>query len=646
MTRAAYGTWPSPIDAELVATASTRYGSLRSGGGALYWLEARPLERGRSALVRHDQDGRKELTPAPFDVRSRVYEYGGGAFCVGETELYFVNSADQNIHAVPLAAAAAAPATPRAITHSPPDERFGDLIWDGSAVLAVRERHGAEPSAGAARERAAREGATARANEPVHDLVRVDVASGEVRVLHSGHDFYAAPTPAAHGRLAFLAWDHPNMPWDGTQLLVADYVYGRAHNATVVAGGAAESIAQPAWCGERLLFVSDAGGYWNLHAYDQSGVYPVLAEEAEHAGPAWQLGDSHYVVISARHAAVRRVQHGVQSLAVVDLERGLASPLHDDCSSYSALAHTANGVAFLAGAPDRPSRVVELGLRDRNLGVIDGPASAPVPADVVSAPETITFPSGRGEAHAFFYPPRNGSRQGLAGELPPLVVTTHGGPTSSASADLSWRVQFYTSRGWAVADVNYRGSTGYGRAYREQLNGAWGVADVEDCAACVRHLAAEGRVDANRVAIRGGSAGGYTTLAALAFTDVFRVGASHYGVGDLAALDRDTHKFESRYVGTLTGGGDAIDERSPLRHAARLNCPVIFLQGADDKVVPPSQAEAMRDALAAKGIAVEHLLFRSEGHGFRQAKNIRRAVEAEHAFFGKVLGIATGENAA
>ena len=641
MRRAAYGTWPSPINAELVATASTRYGNLRAGDGALYWLEGRPLEGGRSALVRHDRAGRSEMTPAPFDARSRVYEYGGGAFCVGAKEIYFVDNAEQNIHAVPLGDDAARPGKPRAVTRSGPHERFGDLVWDGSAVLAVRETHGAraDPSTGE------REGPAPRMREPVHDLVRVDVASGEVRVLHRGHDFYAAPTPAAHGRLAFLVWDHPNMPWDGTQLLVAEYQNGRARNATVVAGGAAESIAQPAWCGERLLFVSDAGGYWNLHAYDETGVYPVLAEEAEHAGPAWQLGDSHYVVIGAGHAVVRRVQRGVPSLAVVDLERGLASPLHDGCSSYSALARTGSGVAFLAGAPDRPPRVVELHLRSRELAVIDGPAEPPVPADVVSAPETITFPSGQGEAHAFFYPPRNGSRQGLAGELPPLLVTTHGGPTSSASADLSWRVQFYTSRGWAVADVNYRGSTGYGRAYREQLNGAWGVADVEDCAACVRYLAAEGRVDANRVAIRGGSAGGYTTLAALAFTNVFRVGASHYGIGDLAALDRDTHKFESRYVGTLTGGGDAIEARSPLRHAARLDCPVIFLQGADDKVVPPGQAEAMRDALAAKGIAVEHLLFAGEGHGFRQAKNIRRAVEAEHAFFQKVFGIASGDRA-
>lgn len=628
MTRHAYGTWPSPINAALVATASIGYGNLRAAAGALFWLEARPFERGRSTLVRHDAGGRCELTPGAFDVRSRVYEYGGGAFCIGAGQAYFVNNRDQNIWAVPLPAGAAAAtpeAAPRAVTQSATDERFGDLAWDGEAVLAVRETHAGDA-------------------EPQHDLVRIHVASGEVRTLHRGHDFYAAPTPAPHGRLAFLVWDHPNMPWDGSQLVVADYANGGIRNATVIAGGAAESVVQPQWCGERLLFVTDAGGYWNLHASDASGVAAVLPEAAEHAGPAWQLGASYYAVAGPRHAVVRRVEDGVQSLVIVDLEQRLASPLHDSCASYADLVRTERGIAFVAGASQRPRRVVELDLRSRELTAIDGPEASPAPADVISAPTPIIFATGDGaEAHAFFYAPRNGALRGLEGELPPLLVTTHGGPTSSASADLSWRVQFYTSRGWAVADVNYRGSTGYGRVYRARLNGAWGVADVEDCVACVRHLAAEGRVDANRVAIRGSSAGGYTTLAALAFTDVFKAGASHYGIGDLAALDRDTHKFESRYVGTLTGGGEAVQARSPIRHVERLNCPVIFLQGANDQIVPPNQAEAMRDVLAAKGIAVEHLLFDGEGHGFRQAKNIERAMAAEHAFFQKVFGL--GRNA-
>ena len=631
MRRQAYGTWPSPIDAAVVASASVRYGNLRADGGALFWLEARPQEGGRATLMRcasgsrHRAGGRVELTPGAFDVRSRVYEYGGGAFCVGGGCAYFVDNRDQNIHAVALRG----PPNPRVVTASPAWERYGDLMWDGEAILAVRES--GTPVAGA---------------EPAHDLVRVDAASGQVRVLHCGHDFYAAPRPSTDGRLAFLVWDHPNMPWDGTQLIVADYRGGTLANATVVAGGVAESVVQPEWCGDKLVFASDVGGYWNLHAYDASGVYRLLDDDAEYGDPAWELGASHYAPVSRGHAVARRVADGEESLVVVDFERGLASPLHDACASYASVVATGGAVAFVAGEVDRPMRVATLDLRTRQLEVVAEPRAVSVPARAISRPRAVVFPCPSGEAHAFFYPPRNGAYRGLPNEAPPLLVTTHGGPTSRAGAALSWRVQFYTSRGWAVADVNYGGSTGYGRAYRRRLNGAWGLVDVEDCVACVRHLVSEGLVDANRVAIRGGSAGGYTTLAALTFANVFKAGASHYGIGDLAALDRDTHKFESRYVGTLTGGGDAVRERSPIHHVERLNCPVIFLQGADDKIVPPNQAEAMRDALQAKGIETEYLLFEGEGHGFRRAENIRRAILAEHAFFQRAFGLSPTGTAA
>ena len=625
MTREAYGAWPSPIDAALVAGARTGFGNLRAAGDALFWLESRPNEGAHATLVRHCRGTRRDLVPKGFDARSRVYEYGGGAFCVGSTHAYFVNNRDQNIYAVALEPGAddSSRAMPTAITNSDSGERFGDLWWDGKTILAVRERHRASA-------------------EPVHDLVRVRVESGQVETLHQGRDFYAAPRPSADGRLAFLVWDHPNMPWDGTELVVAGYGDSGLRDATVVAGGATESIAQPQWCDARLLFASDANGYWNLHAYDDAGVRPIAPDTAEHAGPAWQLGDSHYAVTDRGHAVARRVQDGIPSLVVVDLERGCISPLHDARASYSSIVATPGGVAFVAGAANAPPQIVELDLRSRQLTTIAAGGALNVPASVLSEAEPIAFRTPTGEAHAFFYPPRNGERKGLADELPPLLVTTHGGPTSSASADLSWRAQFYTSRGWAVVDVNYGGSTGYGRAYRERLRGAWGVVDVQDCVACVRHLVAAGRADPNRVAIRGGSAGGYTTLAALTFTDVFKAGASHYGIGDLAALDRDTHKFESRYVGTLTGGGDAVRERSPINHVDQLRCPVIFLQGADDKIVPPSQAEAMRDALAAKGVPVEYLLFEGEGHGFRRAENIRRAIDAEHDFFRRAFALGRG----
>ena len=610
-----FGTWESPIDAALAASAAKGYANLQARAEALFWIESRPEEGGRSTLIERVGGRTRELTPAPFNARSRVHEYGGGAYCATDSHVYVVGFEDQNVYAVALDGAP----EPRRVTAGDAAERFADLAWDGSRLLAVRERHGA--------------------GEAVNDLVAIDPASGAIAALHGGHDFYAAPRASADGRLAFLAWDHPNMPWDGTQLVVASCEGGELANATVVAGGVAESIVGPVWCEEKLLFASDVGGFWNLHAYDESGVRCVLEEAAECAGPAWQFAAAYFVPIGPAHVALRRIAGGVPSLAMVELETGLATPLHGGLAGYADLARTPAGVAFLAGFQERDACVAELRLNTGEMAILASPGEPPVAPEVLSPPEAIAFETEGGEAHAFYYPPRNGNLQGLDGELPPLLVATHGGPTAAATGSLSWRIQFYTSRGWAVADVNYRGSTGYGRAYREQLNGAWGVADVADCAACVRHLAAQGRADPRRVAIRGGSAGGFTTLAALAFTDVFRAGASHYGVGDLAALDRDTHKFESRYLGTLVGDAKALAERSPIHHVERLNCPVIFFQGGEDEIVPPNQAQAMRAALLAKGIDVEYVLFEDEGHGFRRAENVRRAINDEYAFFARVFGM-------
>ncbi|MCY3811899.1 MAG: prolyl oligopeptidase family serine peptidase [Gammaproteobacteria bacterium] len=617
MTRRGYGTWPSPIDAEVVTAASRGYGALAAHGDALYWIESRPEEGGRGTLIHHEAGRSTELTPAPLNPRSSVHEYGGGAFCVAEGTAYFVNFADQDIYAV-----AVADRRVQRITND--SDRYADLTVAGDALLAVRERHRPD------------------ATEPDNDLVRIDIATGNATVLHAGHDFYAAPRlDDGARRVAFLVWDHPNMPWDGTQLVVAEYDGKGLRGETVVAGGATESIVQPVWHGERLLFASDLSGYWNLHAYDQSGVYCVLADDAEYAGPAWQFAASYFVPVGPGHVVARRVEDAQSTLVVIDVNRSLASPLHDGCCSYAALTRTPAGVAFVAGYPDQPGRVEELKLDSRTTLNVAMPDAHRIPMDVISVAETITFPStdDASEAHAYFYPPRNGAHDGLAGELPPLLITTHGGPTSSASPDLNWNVQYYTSRGWAVADVNYGGSTGYGRDYRMRLNGRWGQLDIADCVACVRHLVAAGRVDPARVAIRGGSAGGYTTLAALAFTDVFRAGASHYGVGDLVALDRDTHKFESRYLGTLIGDADALRDRSPVNHVDRLNCPVIFFQGTEDRIVPPNQAEAMRDVLVGKGIPVAYEVFDGEGHGFRRAENRRRVIEAEYAFFARVFAI-------
>lgn len=618
MTSARCGSWRSPIDARVVAGGSKGYGELRARGDALFWTESRPEEAGRSTLVMRISDSIRELTPSPFNPRSRVHEYGGGSYCVGNQQVYFVNFADQNVYEASTAANRGE--LPRQVTQGDAAERFADLAWDGRALLAVRERHDA--------------GGT----EPVNDLVRIDVVDGGVSVLHQGHDFYAAPRPSGDGRLAFLVWDHPNMPFDGCQLLVAEDDGNELLNPTIAAGGANESIVQPAWNGERLLFASDVDGYWNLYAYDGSGVYAVLPDAAEYAGPAWQFANTYYAPVGPGHVVARRVENGMPSLVLVDLDQGLASPLDDAGSSYIDLVRTPNGIAYIAGFADRPKQIVELRLDTRSTATIAQGDDPPVGRDFIAVPEALTFPAKAGDSHAFFYPPTNHDHHLPADESPPLLVATHGGPTSNAWADLDWHIQYYTSRGWAVADVNYGGSTGFGRAYRERLDGTWGQTDIDDCVACVHHLVAHGRVDPARVAIKGGSAGGYTTLAALAFTNVFRAGASHYGVGDLKALAADTHKFESRYLDTLLGSPEALDERSPLNHVDKLNCPVIFFQGAEDRVVPPNQAASMRDALAAKGIPVAYVLFEGEGHGFRRAENVRRAIEAEYAFFAKVFG--------
>ena len=612
-----YGAWPSPITADVMLSAFVSFSELAWRNGTFFWLEGRPTEAGRSALVRYADGTKQDLTPEPFNARSRVHEYGGGAFAVSDDTAWFVNFEDQNVYAVDLPGS-----LPVRVTSGDAAERFGGLAWDGAGgrLFAVRERHGI-------------------ADEPVNDLVRIDPATGAVEVLHEGHDFYAAQQLSPDGtRIAFLVWDHPNMPWDGTQLVVARIGAHGLTDETVVAGGIGESVFQPQWISDdRVLYVSDESGFWNLYSYDASGVYRAVPDEAEYGLPLWQLDTRAYVVAGTRYVVAQRIEDGAAELVVADVEQGMTSPLPVDYTSYRSLTRTDSGVAFIGGRRDDVAAVVELELSTGRTSVLASQGAVDFPAGTFADAETIRFPSGDATAYANFYPPCNPVCTGPPGALPPLLVTTHGGPTGAAGRDLGFGIQYYTSRGWAVLDVNYGGSTGFGRAYRERLNGRWGIVDVEDCVAGVRHLTFEGRIDPDRVAIRGGSAGGYTTLAALAFSRTFRAGAVHYGIGDLAALARDTHKFESRYIHRLVDEADFAD-RSPLGHVDELNCPTIFFQGADDRIVPPNQAETMFDALRAKGIPVAYLLFEGEGHGFRKVENARRAIEAEYFFFGKVFG--------
>ena len=643
--QAPYGSWASPLTAERLSASNVRLGQVAVVGGVVYWNEGRPAEGGRNVVVACEASGTcSDLTPAPFDARTRVHEYGGGAFAVArDGELFFGNDADRRLHRMRPGE------TPRASTTAT-THRYADIVIDAARqrLVCVREVHGRTTTVAAQATGETHDGGDA-ASEAVNELVAIDLASGRETVLASGHDFFASPCLSPDGaRLAWLTWDHPRMPWQGSDLHVARIgADGTLEPARHVAGGTTESIFQPAWspAGE-LFFVSDRSGWWNLYRERAPGraveaLHPMAAEFGE---PQWQFGMSMYGFEADGRIVCVFEQGGRSHLARLDPDSGAFTELDTPYVLMRDLRVGDGFVACRAGAVREAECVVRIAL--------DGAAAPRVlrrslPFDIapgdVSIPEPIEFPTAGGlTAHAFFYPPTSAAFQPEPASLPPLLVMSHGGPTSASPSLLRPSLQYWTQRGFAVVDVNYGGSTGYGRAYRERLDGQWGVVDVDDVVHAARYLVASGRVDPQRLAIRGGSAGGFTTLAALAFRRVFHAGASHYGIGDLASLARDTHKFESRYLDSLVGPyperADLYRERSPVHAVDRISSALILLQGAEDKAVPPSQAEAMFLAVRAKGLPVAYLLFEGEQHGFRQAANIRRALEAELAFYGRIFG--------
>jgi dipeptidyl aminopeptidase/acylaminoacyl peptidase len=632
-TIAPYGSWVSALGAEAIARAGLRLGQVALDGDAVLWTEGRAADGGRNVLVRAEPGSApRDATPAPWNVRSRVHEYGGGAFALDGADVFFVHFDDQRVYRLDASGAATA------VTHGP-DRRYADLRPDRrrGRLIAVREDHAAE---------APRDSTRQAAREPVNALVAIDLDSGAETVLAGGHDFHASPALSPGGdRLAWLTWDHPDMPWDGCELWVAAIeADGTLATARRVEGGRGVSIFQPTWspAGE-LHFVSDRSGWWNLYRERNGTVEPLCPMSAEFGEAQWQFGLSTYgfdgdgaIVCTYRH-------QGVSHLARLDPEGGA---LHEIETPYRAIRELKVGAgcaAIVGGSPTQAEAVVRRELASGAPRVLRATRDpAPHPAQV-SVAEPITYPSADGRiAHAFFYAPKNRDHAGPPGEKPPLIVIDHGGPTGSTDPTLRQSVQFWTQRGFALVDVNYGGSTGYGRAYRDSLKGRWGVVDVEDSIAAARFLAERGDVDPARVAIRGSSAGGYTTLAALAFHDFFAAGASHYGIGDLETLARDTHKFEARYLDSLVGpwpeAAALYRERSPIHHTERISSALILFQGADDQVVPPAQSQAMFEAVRARGLPVAYLLFEGESHGFRRAETIRRALEAELWFYGRVLG--------
>lgn len=615
---APYGSWLSPVSADMVAAAATGFGQLVLDGPDLCWSENRPAERGRVAVVRmRDGGAARDLIEAPFSARTRAHEYGGGAFTCADGALWFANDADQRVYRCDPGG------IPRPLT-APVDARFADFAFDRhrQRLICVREDH------------------SVSGTEPRNELVVID-DTGAIRVLAGGADFYSSPTVSPDGaRLAWLAWSHPDMPWDATSLWVAEFSPdGLLHRPRRIAGGERTSVFQPQFSPDGILyFVSDRSGWWNLWRESATGVEPVAPQAAEFGLPQWNFGMSTYAFIDAGRIAAAAGSNGIWRLLCIDRCDQVALPY----AEISGVRAGGGAVFFIGAAPDAAPAIVRWRPDEPAPQVLRRSSGVTLDDADLSRPQAVEFVSGAAVAHGFFYPPRNGRFRPPPGEKPPLLVLAHGGPTAAVGTGLNLRLQYWTSRGFAVLDVNYRGSTGYGRAYREALNGAWGVADVDDCVAGAHYLVGRGLVDGARLAIRGGSAGGYTALCALAFRDVFRAGASLYGVSDLEALARDTHKFEARYLDRLIGpwpaARECYRERSPVHWPQRLSCPVIFFQGLDDKVVPPDQTTRMVDALRAKGIAVACLEFPGEAHGFRRAENIRRVLEAEFYFYARVFG--------
>jgi dipeptidyl aminopeptidase/acylaminoacyl peptidase len=631
---ASYGTWRSPLTAARVTAGALRFDHLVLDGGDLYWVESRASESGRNVLVRRDREGRStDVTPPGFSVRTRVHEYGGAPYTAHHGTIYFSNFSDQRLYRQ------SARGTPEALTAEGYLYAACHVDARRGRLLCVREDH------------------TVNGREPENSIVALPTdPSGADRevVLASGADFYSNPALSPDGsRLAWLQWYHPQMPWDGTELWVADVrADGSLGAREQVAGGRTESVFQPEWAPDgRLYFVSDRTGFWNLYRLaarhppavaNGSRIEPLAPMTADCGKPQWTFSQRTYSFISASRLALTYTEGGRWKMALLDTERRNLERLDLPLQPVEGVRATAHDVFFIGGSATVSPAITCVNLASAEVAIIRSSTTDQIDPAWIARAEAITFPSDGEPVHAFYYAPTNPEHVAPDTDRPPLLVLNHGGPTAAASDVLDAGVQFWTSRGFAVLDVNYRGSTGYGRPYRDRLHGQWGVVDVADSINGARHLVAAGKADPNRLIIRGGSAGGYTTLAALTFHDTFKAGASYYGISDIEVLARDTHKFESRYLDSLVGpypeARALYRQRSPIHFTDRLDCALILFQGLEDQVVPPNQSEAMAEAVRKKGLPVAYVAFEGEQHGFRRAETVVRALEAELYFYGAVFG--------
>jgi dipeptidyl aminopeptidase/acylaminoacyl peptidase len=629
---APYGAWASPITIDLLlngAVTLTR-GMPRWDGNDLYWTELRPTEAGRQVIVRRDSVGAiADVTQAGYNARTRVHEYGGGHYAVSGGTVFFANFADQRIYRQERDGDPT-PITPEA------DVRHADMLVDPERgrIFAVREDH------------------TSGAPEAVNTLVALDwKGEREAITIAGGNDFYSSPKLSPdRNRLAWLTWDHPNMPWDGTELWVGELdADGSATSARKVAGGPTESIYQPEWspAGE-LYFVSDRNDWWNLFRVQGERQEPICRRAAEFGAPQWGFGMTSYAFLSAGGIVCLYSEHGATKLGHIDAENNNLKQIELLYTHLLSIAVAGRRVVTVAASPTLSERILLVDVDTGAQEVVKVSNPAHVDPGYFSIPQAIEFPTEGGvTAHAFYYPPKNKEYEAQPGEKAPLVVHCHGGPTSSTDSSFNLEFQYWTSRGFGIVDVDYGGSSGYGRVYRSRLNGKWGVVDVDDCINAARYLVERGLVDGNRVAITGGSAGGFTTLVALTKRDFFNAGASHFGVGDLVTFVKETHKFESRYLETLVGPyperADIYRDRSAVNFADNLNCPVILFQGLEDKVVPPSQAEEFVAVLKRKKLPYAYIAFEGEQHGFRQAKNIGRSIDGELYFYSRIFDFVTAD---
>jgi dipeptidyl aminopeptidase/acylaminoacyl peptidase len=628
-----YGSWRSPITADAIVAGVIGLGQIQLDGDDVYWVEQRPTEAGRNVVVRRRAGTIEDITPPEYNARTRVHEYGGGAYLARQGTVWFANFEDQRLYRQD-------PGRPPVAITPAQDIRHADMVLDErrNRLIAVREDH------------------TSGAASAVNTIVSLDLSSpsplaGEGRggglTLAEGNDFYSSPRLSPSGsHLAWLTWNHPNMPWDGTELWVAALTdNGELMTPRKVAGGERESIFQPTWSPDGVLyFISDRTNWWNLYRWQGQEVEPVVQLPAELGTTSWLFGMSTYAFESERRIVCQVRSNGLGRLATVDSQDGRLQNLDIPYTALAPFLRARAGKAFtIAASPTQLPALIAVDLDSGRAEVIRRSGNVDVAPAVLSVPEAIEFPTEGGvTAHAFYYPPKNPDYQAPAGELPPLIVYVHGGPTGSVSNALDLGDQFWTSRGFGFLVVNYGGSSGYGRDYRQRLNGQWGVVDVEDSVNAARYLVDKGLVDGSRVAITGGSAGGYTVLRALTSTDFFKAGASHFGISDLEVFHSDTHKFESMYdqglIGRWPEERHIYRERSAIHYLDRITAPVILFQGLEDKIVPPNQAELIVEALRKRGLPVAYIPFEGEQHGFRIAKNIKRSLEGELYFYSQVFG--------